>query len=61
VPWSLFRLKIRIGLSLARKIGKLPWNAFSDENRLILSDFVEEYQTPEQYVRSHIDLLKNAS
>ncbi|MFZ0510221.1 MAG: hypothetical protein WAM14_01330 [Candidatus Nitrosopolaris sp.] len=31
----------------ARKKGKLPWNAFSDENRLVLSDFVEEYQTPE--------------
>ncbi|MGA9155039.1 MAG: hypothetical protein WBZ36_31025 [Candidatus Nitrosopolaris sp.] len=44
-----------------RKKGKLPWSAFSDENRLVLSDFVEEYQTPEQYVRSHIDLLKNAS
>jgi len=27
----------------------------------ILSDFVEEYQTPEQYVQSRIDLLKQAS
>jgi hypothetical protein len=45
----------------ARKKGKLPWNAFSDENRLVLSDFVEEYQTPEQYVQSHIDLIKEAS
>jgi len=44
----------------ARKKGKLPWNAFSDE-RLVLSDFVEEYQTPEQYVQSRIDLLKQAS
>jgi hypothetical protein len=23
------------------------------------ADFVEEYQTPEQYVQSHIDLLKS--
>jgi hypothetical protein len=38
-----------------------PWNAFSDENRLVLSDFVEEYETPEQYVQSHIDLIKEAS
>jgi hypothetical protein len=45
----------------ARKKGKLPWNVFSDENRLVLSNFVEEYQTPEQYVQSHIDLLKQAS
>ena len=44
----------------ARKKGKLPWTAFSDENRLVLADFVEEYRTPEQYVQSHINLLMNA-
>jgi hypothetical protein len=44
----------------ARKKGRLPWNAFSDEGRVVLSDFVEEYQTPEQYVQSYINLLKNA-
>jgi hypothetical protein len=33
----------------ARKKGKLLWNAFSDEGRLVLENF-EEYQTPEQYV-----------
>ena len=27
----------------------------------LLADFVEEYQTPEQYVQSHIDFLKEAS
>jgi hypothetical protein len=26
-----------------------------------LSDFAEDYQTPEQYVQSHIDLFKQAS
>ena len=26
----------------------------------VLADFVEEYQTPEQYVESHIDLIKEA-
>jgi hypothetical protein len=45
----------------ARKKWELPWNAFSDEGRLVLSDFVEEYQTSEQYVQSYINLLKNAS
>jgi hypothetical protein len=42
------------------KRGKLPWSAYSDENRLVLSDFVEEYQTPE-HVQPHIDLLRNTS
>jgi len=45
----------------ARKKGKLPWNSITDEGRLILADFEEEYQTPEQYVQLHIDLLKEAS
>jgi hypothetical protein len=45
----------------ARKKGKLPWNTISDEGRLVLSDFAEEYQTPEQYVQSHLHLLKQAS
>jgi hypothetical protein len=27
----------------------------------LLADFVEVYQTPEQYVQSHIDFLKEAS
>lgn len=45
----------------ARKKGKLAWDAFSDEGRLVLEDFAEEYQTQEQYVQWHINLLKNAS
>ena len=45
----------------ARKKRKLEWNAFSDEGRLVLGDFIEKYQTPKQYVQSCIDLLKNAS
>jgi hypothetical protein len=45
----------------ARKKGKLRWDSFSDEGRLVLSDFIEEYKTPEQFVQLHIDLLKNAS
>jgi hypothetical protein len=45
----------------ARKKGKIPWNSIADEGRLVLADFEEEYQTPEQYVQSHIDLLKEAS
>lgn len=45
----------------ARKKGKLRWDSFSDEGRLVLSDFIEEYKTPEQFVQLHIDLLKKAS
>lgn len=45
----------------ARKSGKIPWNSIADEGRLVLADFEEEYQTPEQYVQLHIDLLKEAS
>jgi len=45
----------------ARKEGRLPWDAFSDEGRLVLAEFTEKYQTPEQYVQLRIDLLKNAS
>jgi hypothetical protein len=45
----------------ARKNRKLEWNAFSDEGRLVLGDFIEEYQTPKQYAQSCINLLKNAS
>jgi hypothetical protein len=47
----------------AREDGKIPWDAFADEGRLVLEDFVhvEDYQTPEQYVRSNVDFFKNAS
>lgn len=45
----------------ARKTGKLRWDSFSDEGRLVLMDFIEEYRTPQQYVQVGIDFLKNAS
>jgi hypothetical protein len=35
----------------ARKEGRLPWDAFSDEGRLVLAEFTEKYRTPEQYVQ----------
>jgi hypothetical protein len=43
----------------ARKKEKLSWSSFSDEGR-VLTDFVEEYQMPEDYVQLQFD-LKNAS
>lgn len=45
----------------ARKTGKLRWDSFSDEGRLVLMDFIEEYRTPQQFVQVGIDFLKNAS
>jgi hypothetical protein len=45
----------------ARKKGKLRWNSFSDEGRQVLADYVEEYQSPQQYVQVGIDFLKEAS
>ncbi|MGC2682661.1 MAG: hypothetical protein WA323_12390 [Candidatus Nitrosopolaris sp.] len=35
--------------------------SFSDEGRIVLADFSEEYHTPEQFVQLHVDILKNAS
>lgn len=45
----------------ARKKGKLPWDSFSDEGRLVLGHFQEEYRSPNQYLQLCINLLKNAS
>jgi predicted small metal-binding protein len=45
----------------ARKKGKLSWVSFSDEGRIVLADFSEEYHTPEQFVQLHVRMLKNAS
>lgn len=45
----------------ARKTGKLRWDSFSDEGRLVLMDYVEEYRTPHQFVQVGIDFLKDAS
>jgi hypothetical protein len=61
IPGTSQAYKLSSATVKARKKGKLPWNTFSDEGRLVLSDFAEEYQTPEQYVQSHIDLLKQVS
>ena len=45
----------------ARKAGRLRWDSFSDEGRLVLKDFIEEYQSPDQFVQVGIDFLKNAA
>jgi hypothetical protein len=45
----------------ARKSGKLRWDSFSDEGRPVLGDFVEEYQTPEEFVQTGLDYLRTAS
>ena len=45
----------------ARKTGKIRWDSFSDEGRLVLADFAEDYRTPEEHVQVGIDFLKNAS
>jgi len=45
----------------ARKAGRLRWDSFSDEGRLVLKDFIEEYQSPDQFVHVGIDFLKNAA
>lgn len=44
----------------ARKLGELPWDSFSDQGRLVIGDFKEEYQTPKQYIQLGINFLKNA-
>jgi len=44
----------------ARKSGELPWDSFSDQGRLVLGDFKEEYHTPEQYIQLGINFLRNA-
>ena len=45
----------------ARKAGRLRWDSFSDEGRLVLTDFIEEYQSPDQFVQVGIDFLRNAA
>lgn len=45
----------------ARKSGKLAWDSFSDEGRLILGNYDDRYKTPEQYIQLGIDFLKRAS
>lgn len=44
----------------ARKSGALPWDSFSDQGRLVIGNFKEEYQTPDQYIQLGINFLKNA-
>jgi hypothetical protein len=44
----------------ARIDGKLPWDIFSDEGRLVIDDSIKEYRTIEHYVQSIINYLNNA-
>jgi hypothetical protein len=45
----------------ARKKGLLPWDAFVDEGRYIVTNDTDcDYQTPEEFVQTLVDYLKNA-
>jgi hypothetical protein len=45
----------------ARKKGKLAWDSFSDEGRVVIGNYDDKYKTPEQHIQLGIDFLKRAS
>jgi hypothetical protein len=44
----------------ARMDGAIPWNMISDQSRYLYDNGVSKYRTPEEYIQTSIDLLKNA-
>jgi hypothetical protein len=44
----------------ARKSGEIPWGSFSDQGRQVLIGFEGKYTSPEEFIQSEIDYLKNA-
>lgn len=44
----------------ARIDGKIPWDAFSDEGRVVIDDSIKDYIAIKHYVQSIITYLKNA-
>jgi hypothetical protein len=44
-----------------RKEGSIPWDAIADEGRLVLCNFDDAYESPEQYIQRGINHLKNAN
>jgi hypothetical protein len=45
----------------AREGDELPINCFADQSRMVIQDFNDIYQSPEQYVERGIKYLKNAA
>jgi hypothetical protein len=43
-----------------RKIGAIEWNAIADEGRLVLCNFDDAYESPEDYIKRGIAHIKNA-
>jgi hypothetical protein len=43
-----------------RKEGDIEWDAIADEGRLVVCNFDDTYESPEQYVQRGIDHIKNA-
>jgi hypothetical protein len=43
-----------------RKEGNIEWDAIADEGRLVICDFNDIYESPEQYIQRGINHIKNA-
>ena len=43
----------------ARKSREIPWDSFSDQGRQVLIGFEGKYTSPEDFIQSAIDFLKN--
>ncbi len=43
-----------------RKEGNIEWDAIADEGRLVLCNFNDVYESPEQYIQRGINHIKNA-
>jgi len=43
-----------------RKEGRIPWDAIADKVRLVVTNFDDRYETPEEYIQHGINFLKNA-
>ena len=43
-----------------RKVGTIEWNAIADEGRLVLCNFDDAYESPEDYIKRGIAHIKNA-
>jgi hypothetical protein len=43
-----------------RKEGNIEWDAIADEGRLVICNFDDTYESPEQYIQRGINHIKNA-
>src|ERR671930_172688 len=43
-----------------RKEGNIEWDAIADEGRLVVCNFYDVYESPQEYIKRGIDHIKNA-